>query len=625
MIIFSFLLSHTRYDGPPSAENAASESRRHPFLFTHVPGEDDRDGFLRYKADLDREFSDRLVSFDRLAQENIVFIYDEARALLEKSKFIFLRRALTHFPRSKDICTPITLVTDTTAKISNFSPSQDRDSSTRVTKLLQRIFRPFYLFANVDIWVKTLGGPKTLKEIEDPNFFCRYGRPYWGAASQFGNGSVGIVNLLELARAKVLGGIHYLDTKNLEQLLMERGSALAVLGIRACIDMVPQCQLSQDLVAQHMRTLYSISEGRDAVVTGYFSEPILALVAGQLTNALPDGWNKLMAILMQSLRNGQVNAGFRGELVARLLLLMAWDRCVLKGQTPSCAIFCRRFLDAMPLMQFLSSLLILSNEVKVDLSGTFQHAWVRCTHFVKIDYAPDSEELLELFKRGAVAVAKEYQTGTDIIIPVVICSDRHAQITPGMVSCIMVQVKNRVGGDPGYPGTATSLQTPLATGIRIGKGLPYVSLYMGLGEKRAYLDTPVLPQRDLRSGVKDDNLQKCLAVFSISSLVYAGLDEAKIRLLNRLNQYWIDPIALQQSDKEKELAASMLPCQVRRAQARNRGERSGGGGGGGDGSARAPATRAAVTPAPASRAAVKRGGEGTRGRHRKKPRTDDLD
>ena len=83
MIIFSFLLSHTRCDGPPSAENAASESRRHPFLFTHVPGEDDNDGFLRYKADLDREFSDRLVSFDRLAQENIVFIYDEARALLK--------------------------------------------------------------------------------------------------------------------------------------------------------------------------------------------------------------------------------------------------------------------------------------------------------------------------------------------------------------------------------------------------------------------------------------------------------------------------------------------------------------------------------------------------------------
>jgi hypothetical protein len=267
---------------------------------------------LRYTADLDREFSARLVSFDRLAHENIIFIYDEARALLEKSNFIFLRRALTHFPRSKDICTPVTLVADTTARISIFSPSQDRDSSTRVTKMPQRIFRPFYLFANVDIWVNMLGGPKTLKEIEDPNFFCRYGRPYWGAANQFGNGSVGIVSLLELARAKVLGGIQSLKKENLEQLLEEPGNALAVLGIRACIDMVPQCQLSQDLVAQHMRTLYSISEGRDAVVTGYFSEPILALAAGQLTNALPSGWNKLMAVLVQSLRNGEVNAGFRG-------------------------------------------------------------------------------------------------------------------------------------------------------------------------------------------------------------------------------------------------------------------------------------------------------------------------
>jgi hypothetical protein len=311
--------------------------------------------------------------------------------------------------------------------------------------------------------------------------------------------------------------------------------------------------------------------------------------------------------------------------VARLLLLMAWDRCVLEGQNPSIAN--RRFLDSTPLMRFLASLLILNDEVKVDLSGTFQHAWVRCTHFVKVDYAPDSEELLELFKRGAVAVAKEHQTGTDIVIPVVICSDQHAQITPGMVSCIMVQVKNRVGGDPGYPGTATSSQTPLATGIRIGKGLPYISLYMGLGEKRAYLDTPVLPHHDLRSGVQDDNLQKCLAVFSISSLVYARLDKAKIRLLNRLNQYWIDPIALQESDEEKELVASMLPCQVRRAQARITGERSGGGGGGGGGDGLAPAAAnpAAVKRGAATRAAVKRGAEGTQGRQQKRPRTDDPD
>ena len=308
---------------PPSAETAASVAPQKPFLFALAKDETQQDGCARYTTGLDVLFKERLEAFDWLAKEDIVFIYDEARALL-KSKFILVRRALTHFPRSGGGRTPLTLMTDTTAKISNFSPSQDRDPSLRATQMPQGVFPPFYLLANVDIWVNRMEGPKTLEEMADPRFYCRYGRPYWGAlASQFKDGSIGIQKLLELARAKVLGGLRSFAARQLEELLKRPEEALAILGIRACIDLVPQCQLSQDLVAQHMRTLYSISAGRDAVVTGYFSEPVLALAAGQLTNAVPLGWERLLESLVRSLRNGQVNAGFRGELVARLLLRSA--------------------------------------------------------------------------------------------------------------------------------------------------------------------------------------------------------------------------------------------------------------------------------------------------------------
>ena len=556
------------------AEAAASEARQEPFLFALGKNEKEPGGYDRYTENLDRTFSQKLRSFDRLAQTDIVFIYDEARALLPN--FFWFTRALTHFPRSSDIRTPLTLMTDTTTKISNFSPCRDRDpslSSLRVTQMPRGVFPPFYLHANVDIWVDRSEGPKTLADMADPRFYCRYGRPYWGAlARQFGEHVIKIQDVLELARAKVLGGLPSFSKSDLEQLLKQPAQALAILGIRACIDMVPQCQLSRDLVAYHMRTLYGIPADRDAVVTGYFSEPVLALAAGQLTNAVPNGWGLLLESLVQSLRDEQVDAGFRGELVARLLLLMAWDRCVLEGQSPFTS---RCYLDAVPMVRFLSSLLRLGDSVKADLAKTFQHATVRCTHFIKIDYVPDSEQLLELFMRGAAAISNERQAGTDIIIPIVICGDTSSEIKPQMLSCIMVQVDNRRDGDPAYPETVTTLQTLRVTGIDIGKGLPYLSLYMSLGKKlgpgNQYLDTPVCRGHRLRSsggGGGRANEHKCLAVFSISSLAYMGMDEAKIGLLDCLNQSWVDPIALQPSDRAKQLVANMLPCQIAQPKAR---------------------------------------------------------
>ena len=95
----------------------------------------------RYSESLDQMFTQTLQSLDRLAQMDIIFIYDEARALL--SKFILIRRALTHFPRSREICNPLTLMTDTTAKISKISPIQGRDPYLRATQMPQGIFSPF--------------------------------------------------------------------------------------------------------------------------------------------------------------------------------------------------------------------------------------------------------------------------------------------------------------------------------------------------------------------------------------------------------------------------------------------------------------------------------------------------
>ena len=533
-------------------------------MFALEEGESQQGAAARYSVALNREFTCSLAKLS-LKKDNIVFIFDEARALSE-SKFVLARRALTHFPRNNSFRTPVTLMADTAAKFSNLSLSNNQDPSLRATQMAQGRFPPFYLLSNVDIWVSPDGGPRTIKDMVNPKFYCQYGRPQWGAlASQFEVNGFGIGKLMNLARAKVLGGLEVVKESDLATLL--KRSALAVLGIRACIDLVPQCQLSQDLVAQHMRTLYHISASRDAVVTGYFSEPVLVLAAGQLTNGMPStndcsGWEVLLQMLVQSLRNGQVAAGFRGELVARILLLMAWDRCCLHGVRGS-SFTTEAFLKAVPLILFLRSL--LHGNIDKELESTFQNSSVRCTHFVKIDYVPNAVQLLELFKRGAAVVIKENQAGTDLIIPIVFCKDDTTVVTPEMVSCVMVQVKNRRDGDPGYPETATTFQTPKATGILIGQNLPYLSLYMSLGEKlgpdNAYILAPKSHSYALRSGTSSDsNLQQCLAVFTLSPKAYAGLNSNLVRLLNLINQSWVDPVILHQG-KELDLVVNMVPCQ----------------------------------------------------------------
>jgi hypothetical protein len=131
-----------------------------------------------------------------------------------------------------------------------------------------------------------------------------------------------------------------------------------------------------------------------------------------------------------------------------------------------------------------------------------------------------------------------------------------------MITCIYVQVKNRMDLDPDYPLTATIYQTPRATSIQIISDLPYLSLYMSLGPELngACVQTPAFPGHNLRSGAKTIR-QKSLAAFTISPTVYKFLNDDSVRLLSHINQCWIDPVNLQESENDRQLVVNMLPCQ----------------------------------------------------------------
>eukprot|EP00291_Cryptomonas_curvata_P000836 CAMPEP_0172186056 /NCGR_PEP_ID=MMETSP1050-20130122/20526_1 /TAXON_ID=233186 /ORGANISM="Cryptomonas curvata, Strain CCAP979/52" /LENGTH=444 /DNA_ID=CAMNT_0012860137 /DNA_START=276 /DNA_END=1610 /DNA_ORIENTATION=- len=415
--------------------------------------------------------------------------------------------------------------------------------------------------------------------------------------------------------------------------------------------MVPQCQLSQDLVAQHMRVLYHISASRDAVFTGYFSEPVLVQAAGQLTNvdALDDSparWTVFLRSLLKSLKNVQVNAGFRGELVARILLMLAWDRCCLIDLAPKARLSSAVYLKPVQLTKFLHSLLCLSDEVQMQLETKFNNdqsrAWVRCSHFVKIDYVPNDAQLLELFRRGAAVVTKELQTGSDLLIPIIFCIDESVEVTADMVSCIFVQVKNRKDKDPGYPQTATVLQTPKATGVTISEVRPYLSLYMSfgphLGQENLAIETLKMPCHQTRGKGKkvqdSTNEPMCLAVFTLSDRVYKPLvDNPELQpLLHLINRSWVDPVALQESEEDGILVAKMLPFQckgqrpsVSPADMRDAGPSAGGSGSGVRQCKGPSSARPSVPPADMSDAGPSADGSGSDIRRRRKRAADLAD
>jgi hypothetical protein len=110
-----------------------------PYLF-ELNAETDRElEYARYSTALNGMFYQRL-SATSLTTDNIVFVFVEAHALLETRakqdcNFMELRRALTHFPKDKKMCCPLSLMTDTVAIVRRFG-SGDRIVAQYLPSLL---------------------------------------------------------------------------------------------------------------------------------------------------------------------------------------------------------------------------------------------------------------------------------------------------------------------------------------------------------------------------------------------------------------------------------------------------------------------------------------------------------
>jgi len=100
---------------------------------------------------------------------------------------------------------------------------------------------------------------------------------------------------------------------------------LAVLAPRLALTIGPYTSEASELIASHLAVLTRTDDERH-LRTVYPSEPILAEASARLTHTY--GWANPLRALVHYVQGGIVEAGFKGELITKIVSLMAMDRAL---------------------------------------------------------------------------------------------------------------------------------------------------------------------------------------------------------------------------------------------------------------------------------------------------------
>lgn len=276
----------------------------------------------------------------------LLFVFDEAMALVNRTSengnttcFHIFRRAIRRVTRKSGL---LVCFCDTSSAVSNFSPTADITSSYRHFKNEFRLLPPFYYFIfqpefEVDIQV-----PFSAPYDEYLSTLLSLGRVGWEAYQAKYNNKLS--DLLDFATIKLL------CAKSMDQLTEHKLNlaCLAVMGACFCLDIVPHCDFSSNLVKSHMAICIGIND--DSVMSVFSTEPIIVQAALNILS-YSETWEKCLDCLNAMICKGYVSAGLRGELVVRLLCIRA---------TIACGSFSFKFFLPVKMVYWLKNLGVIS-------------------------------------------------------------------------------------------------------------------------------------------------------------------------------------------------------------------------------------------------------------------------
>jgi len=470
------------------------------------------------------------------SQIKTIFVFDEARNLINtkfsfdvdsekeiESYFIILRRTLKRLPEN---C--FAIFTDTLSYLSNFIPVSNVDPSSRISKKEFELFDPIYSIPTWDIFAKMDEvTPEKLDSLE--NIFS-YGRPLWYAfycgILELNDEKLSPNYVFDLAKTKLLCNQNF-DSPN----IMPVEVALALIGCRSQIDIDPKSNEASLLVANYMRICLYIDESRSNIYTLYSSEPILAEASALICH--DDGYYEQALIrIRHAVLNGVISQGKIGELTARIILLMANDRCPFNEVQSSSMVFTRKvnletFLKCMIGLKKLQE---IQNDYKQNgLSEAKIEKLLKAVlffnHFVQFDKAPSFEQLQQLLKRCGACICSPNQKYVDLILPILF-----DPLDFNSLGFVLIQIKNYK--DPVLPKNAEFLN-PFSLNLvneifsEDEKNLPFLSLYIELGGSNEN-DGTVKSKMDLKLDLKFTNKKK------LSEIEYENL-----KLYVKRNQFFI--------------------------------------------------------------------------------------
>jgi hypothetical protein len=353
------------------------------------------------------------------------------------------------------------LFTDTTSRITNFQPLPGEDKSLRELQVQlgtagEEHFEPLMYFTTIDAYSRLYNTCASVENVADPARLVNFGRAGWRDMYFIHTGR----NLIVAAETAGIKLINEVGRDTAENPWNTRPAShaefiklLAVLAPRICLTAGAYSIEASELIASHMAVLMRTDEHRHYLRMFYPSEPLLAEGAARLL--LSYGWSQSLRALEHYVQTGVMDAGFRGELLTKIICLMAMDEAHILTKT---TIFKPdkffQFSRPVPVSDFLNHLISLNgiankpencsaktvaeyilahhhseiDHAKVD--KFLSSGYVFFSHFARVDHTLDIATVVRSFNRGAAIMCKPCNPGFDHLIPVVFKDAATGQFGP---------------------------------------------------------------------------------------------------------------------------------------------------------------------------------------------------
>lgn len=348
-------------------------------------------------------------------------------------------------------------VMSTQSPLLHITPAVNDDNSTRISVgELQRL-DSFYAFP-LDIGIKKQFETDANAELRKPmsqfttnSHMCGFGRPLWNSFSHEHPKEV-----RKMAKEKIIGRTEYQGTNTLQ--------TYALLASRICLTTCMRTKeaitLDYELVRNHLRWILTWDVNNGVFRTLSPSEPVVSEAAAHILNRGENWTSAVRTLNLAFLSPGLVDRGTTGELVARLLSILARDKLVrsmIKNQqtSPMLGDGSLSYSQTFQVDHFLQSLftkgmdILLAPSRPLNSANTLQAAlsaaWMNFSHWVVTEVSLNREGIHDLLHRllyqQAALQLCATQKNWDLLIPMYF-GDITTQFNPDAVGAILFQIKN---------------------------------------------------------------------------------------------------------------------------------------------------------------------------------------